>query len=151
MSIEINKVIKEVENNLIEANAKYDNNIVSAVNNLETLEITLNNKEDEIVVINNSLPPINLTNISQRGTISQNLKDANQTLSGISSQLYIPGVIEDIEYNISLNQENFDDANGVYTTLFNNHIANINSLNRIESQVNNKQDLITSSTDLTAF
>ena len=126
MSIEIIKMIKEVENNLIEANTKYDTNIVSAINNLETLEITLNNKEDEIVVINNSLPPINLTNISQRGTISQNLKDANQTLSGISSQLYIPGVIEDIEYNISLNQENFDDANGVYTTLFNNHTANIN-------------------------
>ena len=150
MSIEINKVIKEVKNNLIEANAKYDTNIVSAVNNLETLEITLNNKEDEIVVINNSLTPINLTNISQRGTISQNLKDANQTLSGISSQLYIPDVIEDIEYNISLNQENFDDANGVYTTLFNNHTANLNFLNVIDSQVNNKQDLITSSTDLTA-
>jgi hypothetical protein len=150
MSIEINKVIKEVENNLIEANAKYDNNIVSAVNNLDTLEITLNNKEDEIVVINNTLTPINSTNTSQQGTISQDLKDVNQTLSGISSQLYIPGEIEDIEYNISLNQENFDDANGVYTTLFNNHTANINSLNGIASQVINKQELITSSTDLTA-
>jgi hypothetical protein len=50
MSIEINKVIKETENNLIEATNNYNTNVETAVDYLGTLEDTLNNIEDEIVI-----------------------------------------------------------------------------------------------------
>jgi hypothetical protein len=133
MSIEINKVIKETENNLIEATNNYNTNVETAVDYLGTLEDTLNNIEDEIEIINTSRATAQASTIAQKATIAKDLKEANQNIAGIMGQLEI---IEEV---------------GLVYDIENYNTSNVNFLNSVEPLVINKQDLITNQTDLTVY